>query len=39
LREVLVTQLTEALREFETPDGVIAGSSTWIVTARATPRS
>jgi ubiquinone/menaquinone biosynthesis C-methylase UbiE len=39
LRELLVTQLTEALREFETPDGVIAGSSTWIVTARAAPRS
>jgi ubiquinone/menaquinone biosynthesis C-methylase UbiE len=35
LRELLVAQLTEALREFETPDGVIAGSSTWIVTARA----
>jgi SAM-dependent methyltransferase len=35
LRELLVAQLSEALREFETPDGVIAGSSTWIVTARA----
>lgn len=34
LRELLVAQLTEALTEFETPDGVIAGSSTWIVTAR-----
>ena len=34
LRELLVTQLTEALSEFETPDGVIAGSSTWVVTAR-----
>jgi len=35
LRELLVGQLTEALTEFETPDGVIAGSSTWVVTARA----
>jgi SAM-dependent methyltransferase len=34
LRELLVAQLTEALSEFETPDGVIAGSSTWVVTAR-----
>jgi hypothetical protein len=38
LRELLVAQLTEALSEFETPDGVIAGSSTWIVTARAAAR-
>jgi ubiquinone/menaquinone biosynthesis C-methylase UbiE len=35
LRELLVAELSAALREFETPDGVIAGSSTWIVTARA----
>jgi len=34
LRELLVAQLTEALSEFETPDGVVAASSTWVVTAR-----
>ncbi|MDX6466036.1 MAG: hypothetical protein QOI27_1076, partial [Gaiellaceae bacterium] len=35
LRDLLVAELTEALAEFETPGGVIAASSTWIVTARA----
>jgi ubiquinone/menaquinone biosynthesis C-methylase UbiE len=35
LRDRLVAELTEALAEFETPGGVIAASSTWIVTARA----
>jgi ubiquinone/menaquinone biosynthesis C-methylase UbiE len=38
LRELLVAQLTEGLSEFVTPDGVVAASSTWIVTARAADR-
>ena len=35
LRPKLTRLLREALAEFETPDGVIASSSVWIVTARA----
>jgi hypothetical protein len=35
LREQLVSELGAALEEFVTPDGVVAGSSTWVVTARA----
>jgi hypothetical protein len=35
IRPKLEALLQEALAEFETADGVIAGSSTWIVTARA----
>ena len=35
IRPKLEALLRDALAEFETGDGVIAGSSTWIVTARA----
>jgi SAM-dependent methyltransferase len=35
IRPYLVELLREALTDFETADGVIAASSTWIVTARA----
>jgi SAM-dependent methyltransferase len=35
MRPGLETLLRDALSEFDGPDGVIAGSSTWIVTARA----
>jgi hypothetical protein len=35
MRPGLETLLRDALSEFAGPDGVIAGSSTWIVTARA----
>ena len=34
IRPKLESLLRDALAEFETGDGVIAGSSTWIVTAR-----
>jgi SAM-dependent methyltransferase len=34
IRPQLVAVLREALSEFAGPDGVVAGSSTWIVTAR-----
>jgi hypothetical protein len=33
-RPRLAALLREALADFETPDGVIAGSSVWLVTAR-----
>lgn len=36
IRPELEALLREALAEFESGDGVVAGSSTWIVTARAT---
>jgi hypothetical protein len=35
MRPRLAGLLREGLAEFETPDGVIANSSVWIVTARA----
>jgi SAM-dependent methyltransferase len=35
MRPVLSGLLRDALSEFDGPDGVVAGSSTWIVTARA----
>jgi ubiquinone/menaquinone biosynthesis C-methylase UbiE len=35
LKPRLAELLREALAEFETPDGVIAGSSTWVITAHA----
>jgi ubiquinone/menaquinone biosynthesis C-methylase UbiE len=35
MRPKLAALLQDALAEFETPDGVIASSSVWIVTARA----
>ena len=35
IRPKLVAELSEALSEFEGPDGVTAPASTWIVTARA----
>lgn len=34
LRPRIAAQLREALAEFETPDGVFAPASTWIITAR-----
>jgi hypothetical protein len=36
MRPQLAALLRESLSPFETPDGVFAGSSVWIVTARAT---
>lgn len=35
LRPQIESALREALAEFETPNGVVAGASTWIVSARA----
>ncbi len=35
LRPQIEAALREGLSEFETPDGIVAASSTWIVTARA----
>jgi ubiquinone/menaquinone biosynthesis C-methylase UbiE len=39
MRERLAALLRDGLRDFETPEGVVGGSSTWIVTAQAPPRS
>ncbi|HZR94725.1 MAG TPA: class I SAM-dependent methyltransferase [Gaiellaceae bacterium] len=39
LKEMLADLLRDALRDYETADGVIASSSTWIVTAQVPERS
>jgi hypothetical protein len=39
IRPQIEAALRAALNEFETPQGVIGASSTWIVTARAAPGS
>jgi SAM-dependent methyltransferase len=37
LRPQLAELLHAILAEFETPDGIVAGSSTWVITASASP--
>ena len=39
LRPKLSKLLHEALAEFETPDGIVANSSTWVITASSPPSS
>jgi hypothetical protein len=38
IRPTIVSELREALAEFEGPEGVIAPASTWIVGARSPAR-